>query len=253
MRFASLGSGSRGNATLVSSAGTTVLVDCGFGIREAIRRMQTLAMDPATLAGILVTHEHIDHVRGVFALARRFGLTVYLTVGTWLSLKPDPAINVVLITPEDILSIGDFDITPVTVPHDAREPVQYLIQAGEHRLGLLTDLGVVTPHVIKRYHQCDALFIECNHDSRMLHYGPYPPSLKRRVSGRLGHLSNRQAAELLQTLGTDRLQRLVASHLSEKNNLPELAFEALRPLLDNDESRLVIAQQGRTVDWQSVS
>lgn len=253
MRFASLGSGSRGNATLVSSAGTTVLVDCGFGIREAIRRMQTLAMDPATLAGILVTHEHIDHVRGVFALARRFGLTVYLTVGTWLSLKPDPAINVVLITPEDTLSIGDFDITPVTVPHDAREPVQYLIQAGEHRLGLLTDLGVVTPHVIKRYHQCDALFIECNHDSRMLDYGPYPPSLKRRVSGRLGHLSNRQAAELLQTLGTDRLQRLVASHLSEKNNLPELAFEALRPLLDNDESRLVIAQQGRTVDWQSVS
>lgn len=253
MRFASLGSGSRGNATLVSSAGTTVLVDCGFGMREAIRRMQTLAMDPATLAGILVTHEHIDHVRGVFALARRFGLTVYLTVGTWLSLKPDPAINVVLITPENTLSIGDFDITPVTVPHDAREPVQYLIQAGEHRLGLLTDLGVVTPHVIKRYHQCDALFIECNHDSRMLDYGPYPPSLKRRVSGRLGHLSNRQAAELLQTLGTDRLQRLVASHLSEKNNLPELAFEALRPLLDNDESRLVIAQQGRTVDWQSVS
>lgn len=253
MRFASLGSGSRGNATLVSSAGTTVLVDCGFGIREAIRRMQTLAMDPATLAGILVTHEHIDHVRGVFALARRFGLTVYLTVGTWLSLKPDPSISVVLITPEDTLSIGDFDITPVTVPHDAREPVQYLIQAGEHRLGLLTDLGVVTPHVIKRYHQCDALFIECNHDSRMLDYGPYPPSLKRRVSGRLGHLSNRQAAEFLQTLGTDRLQRLVASHLSEKNNLPELAFEALRPLLDNDESRLVIAQQGRTVDWQPVS
>ncbi|ARS53411.1 MBL fold metallo-hydrolase [Kushneria konosiri] len=253
MRFASLGSGSRGNATLVSSAGTHLLVDCGFGIREAIRRMQTLAMDPATLAGILVTHEHIDHVRGVPALARRFNLTVYMTVGTWLALKPDPVIEVVLITPEDTLSIGDFDITPVTVPHDAREPVQYLIQAGAHRLGLLTDLGVVTPHVLERYRQCDALFIECNHDSRMLDYGPYPPSLKRRVSGRLGHLSNRQAVELLQALGTDRLQRLVASHLSEKNNLPELAFEALRPLLDNDESRLVIAQQGRTVDWQSVS
>ncbi|WP_457808413.1 MBL fold metallo-hydrolase [Kushneria sp. EE4] len=253
MQFASLGSGSRGNATLVSSADTTILVDCGFGIREAVRRMQTLHMDPATLAGILVTHEHIDHVRGVFALARRFGLTIYMTVGSWLSLQPDPAINVVLVTPEETWSIGDLDITPVTVPHDAREPVQYVIQAGVCRLGLLTDLGMVTPHVIKRYQQCDALFIECNHDARMLANGPYPPSLKRRVSGRLGHLSNRQAAALLQTLGTDRLQRLVASHLSEKNNLPELAFDAIRPLLDNDESRLVIARQERTVDWQSVS
>ncbi|GHC15983.1 MBL fold metallo-hydrolase [Kushneria pakistanensis] len=253
MRFASLGSGSRGNATLVSSAGTTLLIDCGFGMREAIRRMQTLHLDPATLAGILVTHEHIDHVRGVSALARRFGLTVYMTVGSWLSLQPDPRIDVVLVTPEETWSIGNLDITPVTVPHDAREPVQYLIEADRYRLGILTDLGMVTPHVLKRYRQCDALFIECNHDVRMLDYGPYPPSLKRRVSGRLGHLSNRQAAELLQTLGTDRLQRLVASHLSEKNNLPELAFEALSPLLDGDESRLVIAQQGRTVDWQSVS
>lgn len=253
MQFASLGSGSRGNATLVSSGATTVLVDCGFGIREAVKRMQTLHMDPATLAGILVTHEHIDHVRGVPALARRFGLTVYMTVGSWLALQPDPAINVVLITPEETRSIGELDITPVTVPHDAREPVQYLIEAGTRRLGLLTDLGMVTPHVLKRYRQCDALFIECNHDPRMLANGPYPPSLKRRVSGRLGHLSNRQAVELLQALGTDRLQRLVASHLSEKNNLPELAFEALRPLLDNDESRLVIARQGRPVDWLSVN
>ncbi|WP_456269723.1 MBL fold metallo-hydrolase [Kushneria sp. AK178] len=253
MRFASLGSGSRGNATLVGSGATTVLVDCGFGIRDAMRRLQSLQMDPATLAGILITHEHIDHVRGVPALARRFGLTVYMTVGTWLALQPDPAIDVVLITPEETRGIGDLDITPVTVPHDAREPVQFLIQAGACRLGLLTDLGMVTPHVLERYQQCDALFIECNHDPRMLANGPYPPSLKRRVSGRLGHLSNHQAATLLQSLGTDRLQRLVASHLSEKNNLPEIAFDALRPLLDNDESRLVIARQGQPVDWQSVS
>lgn len=253
MRIASLGSGSRGNATLVRSAETTLLIDCGFGIREAVRRLALLGVAPADLAAVLITHEHIDHVRGAIALARRHGLMLYMTAGSWLALQPDPAIEVRLITPERTFGIGGIDITPVTVPHDAREPVQYLCQVNERRLGLLTDLGVVTPHVLKRYRHCDALFVECNHDPRMLAEGPYPPVLKRRVSGRLGHLSNMQAVDLLRALGTDRLQRLVASHLSEKNNLPELARDALLPLLDGDASRLVIARQSRPVAWQTVT
>lgn len=253
MRIASLGSGSRGNATLVQSGEITLLIDCGFGIRDALRRLALLDVAPAEITAILITHEHIDHVRGVVALARRYGLPLYMTAGSWLSLQPDPAVEVQLVTPEQTFGIGDIDITPVTVPHDAREPVQYLCEVSGRRLGLLTDLGVVTPHVLTRYRHCDALFIECNHDPRMLEEGPYPPMLKRRVSGRLGHLSNRQAFDLLKALGTDRLQRLVASHLSEKNNLPELARDALMPLLDGDPSRLVIARQARPVAWQTVN
>ncbi|MFC0267759.1 MBL fold metallo-hydrolase [Kushneria aurantia] len=252
MRFASLGSGSHGNATLASRGETTLLVDCGFGIREATRRLWSLGVDPATLTAILITHEHIDHVRGVMSLARRFALPLYMTAGSWLALQPDADIRVELVVPERPVVIGDIEVTPVTVPHDAREPVQYLLQSDRHRLGLLTDLGFVTPHVVKRYQRCDALFIECNHDARMLADGPYPMALKRRVSGRLGHLSNVQAFDLLRELGTDRMQRLVASHLSEKNNRPELAFDALRPLLDGDDDRLAIACQTQPLDWQVV-
>ncbi|OHV13443.1 MBL fold metallo-hydrolase [Kushneria phosphatilytica] len=253
IRFASLGSGSRGNATLVETRETRVLVDCGFGVREAIGRMKQLGVEPQALDALLVTHEHRDHLTGVAALARRYRLPVHLTVGTWLKAKLAPSIETVLITPEQRFELRDLAVDPVTVPHDAREPVQFLFECGGRRLGLLTDLGWATEHVRRRYRHCDALVLESNHDPRMLAEGPYPPSLKRRVGGQRGHLSNAQAGELLQQLGTDRLQWLVASHLSEKNNRPELAYEAISPLLDGDCSRLVIAAQNETTSWQQIA
>lgn len=253
LRFASLGSGSKGNATLIATDETLLLVDCGFGIREAQRRMATLGIDPAEIDALLITHEHSDHLHGVGSLARRYKMPVYMTAGTWLSGRTGELPELRLLTPEQRFAIKDIEIDPVTVPHDAREPVQFLLEANGVRLGLLTDLGFATDHVQQRYRDCNGLVLECNHDVRMLAEGPYPMSLKRRVGGYWGHLANMQAVELLRRLGTDRLEKIVASHLSEKNNRPELAHAALYPLLDGDESRLVIAAQDRGAGWQTLA
>lgn len=253
MRFASIGSGSKGNATLVESGEALIMVDCGFGIREAVARLQRLKVDPAQLNAILLTHEHGDHLKGVKSLARRYGVPVYTTAGTWLAGKLQVLEDVRFITPEQRFSIRDIDVDPVTVPHDAREPVQFVLHSGAHRLGLLTDLGHITSHVRQQFAQCDALFLECNHDLRMLAEGPYPPMLKRRVGGHWGHLSNTQARALLQYWGTDRLQHIVASHLSDKNNLPELAVDALYPLLDGATDRLHISTQSHGIAWQTLT
>lgn len=149
-------------------------------------------------------------------------------------------------------AIKGLTIDPVTVPHDAREPVQFRFESGGRRLGVLTDLGHPTEHVASAFAGCDALVLECNHDVQMLAEGPYPPRLKRRVGGHWGHLANGQAAALLQRLGLDRLQRIVCSHLSEHNNRPELALEALTPLLDGDASRLTVAAQDQGLHWQAI-
>ena len=251
-RIASLGSGSKGNATLIASREALVMVDCGLGIRDATARMARLGVTPDELDAILLTHEHGDHIRGVKSLARRYGTPVYGTAGTWLGGKLNDIASYRFIVPEQRFSIADIDIDPITVPHDAREPIQFVISTGQHRIGLLTDLGHVTAHIRQRFSGCDALFLECNHDLRMLAEGPYPPMLKRRVGGHWGHLANTQAKSLLEFWGTDRLQHIVASHLSDKNNRPELAFDALRPLLDGAEERLHISSQTHGLEWQIV-
>ncbi|KFF47505.1 MULTISPECIES: MBL fold metallo-hydrolase [unclassified Salinicola] len=251
--FASLGSGSKGNATLVSDGETLILVDCGFGMREAERRMARLGVHPRQLSALLVTHEHSDHITGVGALARRYRLPVHLSAGSWLAGKLGEVPELDLLTPQSRFAIGGLEIDPVTVPHDAREPIQFRIRAQARSLGLLTDLGHPTAHVVEAFRHCDALFLECNHDPRMLAEGPYPPHLKRRVAGRWGHLANAQAATLLQRLGLDRLARIVCSHLSAQNNHPERVLETLTPLLDGDESRLMISTQDHGTDWQRVA
>ncbi|ATJ81655.1 metal-dependent hydrolases of the beta-lactamase superfamily I [Halomonas beimenensis] len=253
LHYASLGSGSKGNATLVSDGETRLLVDCGFGLKETERRLARLGLHPRQLDAVLVTHEHGDHVRGVGPLARRHGLPVYLTPGTWLSGRLGELPHRHWITPQSSFCIQGIDIDPVTVPHDAREPVQFRLAAAGRRLGLLTDLGHPSEHVVEAFQGCDALILECNHDVHLLETGPYPPSLRRRVGGQWGHLANAQAAWLLQRLGLDRLQRIVCSHLSEHNNRPELALEALTPLLDGDPSRLTVAAQDQGLDWQAIT
>lgn len=253
LSFASLGSGSKGNATLISDGETHVLVDCGFGMRDTERRLARLGLHPRQLEAILVTHEHGDHIGGVGALARRHGLPVYLTPGSWLSGRLGEVPRHHWITPQARFAIKGLVIDPVTVPHDAREPVQFRFQAHDRCLGVLTDLGHPSAHVTEAFQGCDALILECNHDRDMLAEGPYPPRLKRRVGGDWGHLANVQAAKLLKELGLDRLQRIVCSHLSEHNNRPELVLETLVPLLDGDESRLLVAAQDLGLDWQTVN
>ena len=258
MRFASLGSGSKGNATLVQSDDTLVLIDCGFSVRETLARMAVQGIDPAQLAAIFVTHEHGDHVRGVLPLARRLGVPVYLSHGTSRALAERGARHdaggVVLneVRPGREVTVGALTITPVPVPHDAREPCQYVLADARHRLGVLTDLGMITTHVSDAYAACDALVLECNHDMDMLANGRYPLSLKRRVGGQWGHLNNRQAASLVAELEQDRLQHLVLSHLSEENNTPAHALEAVAQAGFDDDRRLRVANQAEGFPWLAV-
>lgn len=250
MRFATLGSGSRGNATLVESGDTRVLVDCGFTAREAERRMQELGASAADLAAILVTHEHGDHVRGVATLAARFGIEVWATPGTWRRAGGVEVPSLRLFSGHETgFRVGDLRITPFPVPHDAREPSQFVLEGAGHRLGMLTDAGFVTQHVRDLLRECDALLLECNHDPEMLRAGSYPPQLQARVGGRFGHLSNEQAADLLNQLPHGHLRHLVVAHISEKNNRPDLAREALLAVSADLAQRLTLANQDRPGNW----
>ena len=222
MRFSSLGSGSKGNATLVHADDTLILIDCGFSIRETEKRLSRLGVSAQDLTSILVTHEHSDHLRGVLPLAKKYRLTVKMTAGTCRSLKDLSNVNVELIDSHHSFTVGSVDVTPVSVPHDAREPVQYVLGSAGLTLGVLTDIGSITPHVIDSYQRCDGLLLEFNHDPIMLANGSYPSFLKDRVAGAWGHLNNDQALYFLQQLKLEQLQQLVIGHISEKNNCLKL-------------------------------
>jgi phosphoribosyl 1,2-cyclic phosphodiesterase len=249
VRFASLGSGSRGNATLIQYAETTVMVDCGFSISETELRLARLDVDPASIAAILVTHEHTDHASGVMRFALKHRIAVRCTAGTRQACLERGFETAEPFDNHGKFEIGDIQVTPVAVPHDAREPTQFLFDGGAHRFGLLTDVGSVTPHMRRMFSGCAALLLECNHDRDMLEDGPYPPSLKHRVGGPLGHLSNAQAADLLRSLDKQWLQHLVAAHLSDKNNTPALARGALAEAMDCDEDWIGVADQETGLDW----
>lgn len=254
MRFASLGSGSEGNALLVSVAQTHVLMDCGFSVHDTVARLAKLGVAADQLSGIVVTHEHGDHIGGVARLARKFGIPVWLTHGT-LRSQPKAFSGVEQrreIDPHSPFAIGDIQITPFPVPHDAAEPVQFVFDDGARRLGVLTDTGSGTSHIEQMLSGCHALVLECNHDSAMLMNGAYPYSLKQRVSGRYGHLSNHEAAGILSKLDVSRLQHLVAAHLSQTNNTPALATQALSAAVNCTENWIGVATQEEGFTWRTI-
>ena len=257
MRFALLGSGSEGNALIVEAGATRLMLDCGFGLRDTVARLERLGLDPAGLAGIIVTHEHSDHADGVFPLARRFGLPVWMTWGTFSAMRwvePDAGrdVQVRLVDPDSSFAAGDLEVRPVTVPHDAREPVQYVFGDGVRRLGVLTDTGSSTAHIQASLSGCEALVLECNHDLDMLMNGEYPPSLKARISGRWGHLDNAVSAAILSGIDRSRLRHVVAAHLSRKNNTPELARAALARALGCAPEWIAVATQEEGLAWREV-
>jgi phosphoribosyl 1,2-cyclic phosphodiesterase len=254
MRFASLGSGSQGNALIVDAGETKVLLDCGFSTGSAAARLARLSTAPDELAAIVVTHEHGDHVGGVFAFARRHRLTVYLTHGTHAAASRGRAAlpDCRLIDGETRFAIGGLEVQPFSVPHDAREPVQYAFSDGQHRLGVLTDTGSITPHIVDVLGACDALVLECNHDQALLAASRYPAMLKQRIGGRFGHLANEQAATLLRQIDTRCLQHLVAAHLSQENNRPELAAKALASALGCSEDWIGVADQEGGFGWRQL-
>ncbi|MBT9614134.1 MAG: MBL fold metallo-hydrolase [Burkholderiales bacterium] len=254
MRFACLGSGSEGNALVVEVGASRVLLDCGFSIKETVARLARLGLTPADLNGIVVTHEHSDHIGGVTRFANKFSLPVWLTHGSlaYLSNLDQMPLDTRVIDSHAAFAVDGLYIEPFPVPHDAREPIQFVFGDGQHRLGVLTDTGMITPHIEQMLSGCDALVLECNHDANMLANGSYPASLKQRVGGRFGHLDNHAAANLLRSIDTQQLTHLVAAHLSQKNNLPELARAALAEALNCAEKWIGIADQALGFEWRSI-
>jgi len=254
LRFASLGSGSEGNALLVECADSLLMMDCGFGLAETETRMARLGVTPADLDAIVVTHEHSDHIGGVARFARKHQLPVWLTHGTATMWRegsmPSPLVHYV--DPHEIFSVGAIEVRPYTVPHDAREPVQYVFSDGAVKLGVLTDTGSLTPHIAESLNACDALVLECNHDLDMLMRGPYPANLKKRVAGKFGHLDNATAAQLLSIIDCSKLKHILAAHLSAQNNLPELAQAALAASLSCETEWVGIAAQDAGFDWRAI-
>ena len=226
------------------------MVDCGFSLKETERRLEKRDASPEKIAGIFVTHEHSDHINGVGALARKYSIPVYLTAGTWHSGRIGEVPSLELISSHGPLQVGEITVSPVTVPHDAREPVQYIFQAEDKTLGVLTDLGSITQQVTDHYANCDALVLEANHCEQMLDNGPYPDSLKQRVGSDWGHLSNEQTEMFLQTLKKP-LKYLVLAHLSEQNNSRNKVQQVLQAQLKKAE-HVLFACQHQGFDWLSI-
>lgn len=253
MRFALLGSGSEGNSLVVQAGASVVLLDCGFSLKEALARLARLGLDAESLSGIVVTHEHTDHICGVAKLARKYSIPVWLTHGTLRTQNSlFDEVSFTEISTYNAFAVDDLLVQPYPVPHDAGEPVQFVFSDGSKRLGVLTDAGHATQHIEETLSGCEALVLECNHDSGMLADGNYPWQLKQRIGGRFGHLSNDIAAALLARLDNSRLQHIVAAHLSRKNNLPQLAVRALSDALGCQEEWIAVATQDAGLAWREI-
>jgi phosphoribosyl 1,2-cyclic phosphodiesterase len=257
LRVCSLGSGSGGNGLIVEAgddaAVIRILVDDGFTPRQLERRLQRAGLTLESLDAVFVTHEHSDHIGGVAALARRRPIDVYCTDGTaqaagfarhdvgWRRVEAGVSI-----------SIGPLSVMPFPVPHDATEPVQYLFTDGARRAGLLTDAGAATDVIVSALSNLHALVLECNHDPQMLAAGAYPPFLKQRIAGPYGHLSNEQAAEILDAIDRRALGWIAAAHLSKKNNRPGFARRALATVMGCRDDEIDVADQDTGLAWRRV-
>jgi phosphoribosyl 1,2-cyclic phosphodiesterase len=252
LRFCSLGSGSTGNATLVESRGplrtTRLLVDCGLTLRELTRRLAARGVAPTQVDAVFITHEHSDHVGCAGALARRHGVRIVASAGTWAAAGGRGVPHVVARDGEPI-TIGDLELRPFAVPHDAAEPLQLTVGDGAQRLGVVTDLGDVSASVWSPLAGCAALLLECNHDTQMLADGPYPLFLKRLIGGGRGHLANAKSARLLDECRHGGLRHVVAAHLSQTNNRPALAAATLAAVLGAQVGEIVVADAWAGSPW----
>jgi len=256
LRFCSLGSGSTGNATLVEgSSGTTttrLLIDCGFSLKELENRLALRELALADIDALFITHEHADHVGCALALARRQPLRLCMSRGTWQAIASPDAAGIEFVRDGERVAVGDLELVPYTVPHDAREPLQLVCGDGAVRLGVLTDTGAPTPYLLRRLEGCEALVLECNHDPDLLAASSYPPALKARIAGAYGHLGNDAATRILAWLAHGGLRHVVAAHLSEMNNTKALAQAALGQALGASAAEVVVADPVSGFGWLTV-
>ncbi len=238
----------------MEGAETAVLIDCGLSVRRLEQRALELDFPLANLTAIIVTHEHGDHIGGVAALARRYRLPVYMTHGTQVasSFSNERGVEVREISAHEPFSVGALTVRPAPVPHDAKEPCQFVIENGEARLGLLTDIGSETRHIQQHFSDCGALILEFNHDTNMLSDCQYPDSVKLRIAGSHGHFNNKQARDLLSKLLSPRLRHVFAAHISARANSYDLVEAILRTLLQGTDVNWDIAHQDGVTPWVTV-
>lgn len=245
----SLGSGSKGNATLVRFENTLLLIDNGFSCKELVSRMKCRGIQPDDVTAIIVTHEHADHFNGVPAFSKKYSIPVWMNFGTSLHNNTKKIKDIKLFNSHEDFQIGALTICPVSVPHDSREACQFVFKQEQYKIGILTDIGHITPFVLEKYEGCHILLLEFNHEREILLNGAYPEKLKARVTGGLGHLCNFQASEFLNPLITKNLRMLVAMHLSQENNRIDLVQKSISskklPLV----TQVLIAEQKTGFDW----
>ena len=257
LRFKSLGSGSSGNATLVevqSGAKTTrLLIDCGLRLRDLEARLIESGTSAENLDAIFITHEHGDHIGCARSLVKRYATPLWMSQGTWLAIQNDGWVQFqhLLNVARDgcTIELGDLQALPFTVPHDAREPLQLRCSDGNRHLGVVTDLGHASSHVVASLQGCHALLLEANHDPDLLQASTYPSFLKQRVAGPWGHLANHAAADLLSRIKHEQLNHVLAAHLSERNNTPDLARACLSMALGCEPLEIKVANPQTGSDW----
>lgn len=245
LQFSLLGSGSKGNATLIRAHGTKILIDCGFSGKELLRRLACIGEDLDGLDAIFVTHEHSDHVEGLGVISRRINVPVYLTYETRANLPPriGDIANTRLFEAGDTIVVGALEVTSFSTSHDAADPVSYTVAARGAKVGFAHDLGHCSQLVRTRLAGSHSLVLESNYCPEMLRNGPYPPELQQRIRSRIGHLSNQDMNSLLHELLHDCLRTVVLAHISEKNNNYDLAQSMAEQVLRGHHARLIVARQ----------
>ena len=230
-RFCTFASGSSGNAALLSSGNTHILIDMGISCRRIIKSLEQLGLRGEDLSAILITHEHADHIAGAGILSRRYNLPIYANEATWAAMRDKlgniSENNIRFFETGADFHIGTLDISPFSIPHDAAEPVGYSFYAGRSKLSIATDLGAVKESWMRHIEDSDLVLLESNHDIDMLKAGRYPYDLKRRILGNKGHLSNDAAGKAALQLVQRGVRNIILGHLSGENNFPELAYQSV--------------------------
>jgi phosphoribosyl 1,2-cyclic phosphodiesterase len=256
LRFRVLGSGSTGNATLVEGGGVRILLDAGLGPRELAERLQSVGVDPASVDALFLSHEHGDHSRGAVSFSRKWGVRICGSRGTYaaMGLGAEDFAGYDVLEPEKPRAVGSLSIRGVPVPHDAAGPFAFLVSNGNACLGHATDFGHVNRPFVDAFRDCDAVLVESNHDPDLLRRGDYPWSLKERILGPRGHLSNQDVARFVAHGLAETCRTLVLAHLSQKNNHPDLAQECTESALrrrGRSEVAVTITGEDGT-DWVDV-